>query len=61
MMVTIHTDPGYGPDPGHEGTGTVTAVVCSSGASQSAGAKSAQHASHSKKSKLKRLLHPLRK
>ena len=28
MMVTIHTDPGYGPNPGHEGTGTVTAVVC---------------------------------
>jgi hypothetical protein len=27
-MVTIHTDPGYGPAPGHEGTGTVTAVVC---------------------------------
>ena len=30
MMVTIHTDPGYGPNPGHEGTGTVTAVVCGS-------------------------------
>jgi hypothetical protein len=28
MMVTIHTDPGYEPNPGHEGTGTVTAVVC---------------------------------
>jgi hypothetical protein len=28
MMVTIHTDPGYGPNPGHEGTGTVTSVVC---------------------------------
>jgi hypothetical protein len=27
-MVIIHTDPGYGPNPGHEGTGTVTAVVC---------------------------------
>ena len=27
-MVTIHTDPGYGPNPGHEGTGTVTAVIC---------------------------------
>jgi hypothetical protein len=27
-MVTIHTDPGYGPAPGHEGTGTVTAVIC---------------------------------
>ena len=22
MMVTIHTDPGYKPDPGHAGTGT---------------------------------------
>jgi hypothetical protein len=31
MMVTIHTDPGYGPNPGHAGTGTVTAVVCGSG------------------------------
>jgi len=30
MMVTIHTDPGYEPNPGHEGTGTVTAVVCQS-------------------------------
>jgi len=28
MMVTIHTDPGYDPNPGHEGTGTVTTVVC---------------------------------
>jgi hypothetical protein len=28
MMVIVHTDPGYGPAPGHEGTGTVTAVVC---------------------------------
>ena len=27
-MVIVHTDPGYGPNPGHEGTGTVTAVVC---------------------------------
>jgi hypothetical protein len=30
MMVTIHTDPGYRPNPGHAGTGTVTAVVCGS-------------------------------
>jgi hypothetical protein len=30
-MVTIHTDPGYGPNPGHEGTGTVTSVVCGMG------------------------------
>jgi hypothetical protein len=28
MMVIVHTDPGYDPNPGHEGTGTVTAVVC---------------------------------
>lgn len=28
-MVIIQTDPGYGPDPGHTGTGTVTAVICS--------------------------------
>jgi hypothetical protein len=27
-MVTIHTNPGYDGNPGHEGTGTVTAVVC---------------------------------
>jgi uncharacterized repeat protein (TIGR01451 family) len=27
-MVIVHTDPGYGPAPGHDGTGTVTAVVC---------------------------------
>ncbi len=27
-MVIVHTDPGYSPNPGHEGTGTVTAVVC---------------------------------
>jgi hypothetical protein len=33
-MVTIHTDPGYGPNPGHEGTGTVTAVICGAGPQQ---------------------------
>ena len=27
-MVIVHTDPGYSPNPGHEGTGTVIAVVC---------------------------------
>jgi hypothetical protein len=27
-MVIVRTDPGYGPDPGQTGTGTVTAVVC---------------------------------
>jgi ribonuclease HI len=31
MMVTIHTDPGYEPNPGHAGTGTVTSVVCGNG------------------------------
>jgi hypothetical protein len=63
MMVTIHTDPGYEPNPGHEGTGTVTAVVCQGagpqmGAAQSAGARSDHHASGKSKSKstLKRLL-----
>ena len=29
-LVIVHTDPGYEPNPGHEGTGTVTAVVCQS-------------------------------
>ena len=29
-MVIVHTDPGYEPNPGHAGTGTVTAVVCQS-------------------------------
>lgn len=32
-MVVIQTDPGYGPDPGHTGTGTVTAVICDGAAS----------------------------
>ena len=27
-MVVVQTDPGYGPDPGHGGTGTVVAVYC---------------------------------
>ena len=27
-MVILKTDPGYGPAPGHTGTGTVTAVIC---------------------------------
>jgi hypothetical protein len=27
-MVVVHTDPGYSTNPGHAGTGTVTAVVC---------------------------------
>jgi hypothetical protein len=70
MMVTVHVDPCcYGNPveaPGHEGSGTVTAVICQSagphlGASQSARATSAHHASHKGKSKLKRLLQALRK
>ncbi|HEY4272516.1 MAG TPA: hypothetical protein VGM65_10960 [Candidatus Udaeobacter sp.] len=28
-LVIIKTNPGYGPAPGHTGTGTVTAVICS--------------------------------
>jgi hypothetical protein len=28
-MVILKTDPGYGPAPGHTGTRTVTAVICS--------------------------------
>jgi len=28
-IVVIKTDPGYGPNPGHAGTGTVVSVVCS--------------------------------
>ena len=62
-MVIVHTDPGYSPNPGHEGTGTVTAVVCQSaqpGASQSGGSKTHHHASRSSKSALKRLLHAFR-
>lgn len=27
-VVVVKTDPGYGPDPGHAGTGTIEAVVC---------------------------------
>ncbi len=27
-MVIVKTNPGYGPAPGHTGTGTVTAVIC---------------------------------
>lgn len=29
MIVTVQVDPGYQPNPGHPGTGTVVAVVCS--------------------------------
>ncbi|HYW71873.1 MAG TPA: carboxypeptidase regulatory-like domain-containing protein [Pyrinomonadaceae bacterium] len=27
-LVVVRTDPGYGPDPGHAGTGTVVSVIC---------------------------------
>jgi hypothetical protein len=27
-IVIIRTDPGYAPDPGHAGTGTVVGQVC---------------------------------
>jgi hypothetical protein len=27
-MVVVKTNPGYGPAPGHTGTGTVVSVVC---------------------------------
>jgi hypothetical protein len=27
-LVIVHTDLGYGPDPGHPGTGTVTSIIC---------------------------------
>src|SRR5438552_10957853 len=27
-IVVIRTDPGYGPNPGHPGTGTVMSVTC---------------------------------
>jgi len=29
-IVIVKTDPGYGPDPGHGGTGTVVGVLCQS-------------------------------
>lgn len=28
MIIVVKTDPGYGPSPGHAGTGTVVAVFC---------------------------------
>jgi hypothetical protein len=27
-MVVVKTNPGYAPDPGHAGTGTVVATIC---------------------------------
>jgi len=26
--VVVHTDPGYGPNPGHPGTGAIVATFC---------------------------------
>jgi hypothetical protein len=34
-IVIVKTNPGYAPNPGHAGTGTVVAVVCSNGVSSS--------------------------
>ncbi len=30
-IVLVHVDPGYGPDPGHPGTGTIMGVLCGGG------------------------------
>jgi hypothetical protein len=30
-VVLVQTEPGYAPDPGHAGTGTVIAKVCGGG------------------------------
>jgi hypothetical protein len=27
-VVLVHTNPGYQPNPGHAGTGTVIATIC---------------------------------
>ena len=27
-IVVVQTDPGYGPNPGHAGTGTIVATFC---------------------------------
>jgi DNA/RNA endonuclease G (NUC1) len=34
-IVVIKTNPGYGPSPGHAGTGTVVAIICMTGSSAS--------------------------
>lgn len=28
QVIVVKTNPGYGPNPGHEGTGTVLQVLC---------------------------------
>jgi hypothetical protein len=40
QIVLVRTDPGYAANPGHEGTGTVVAVLCSRGVSSPAGTSS---------------------
>jgi hypothetical protein len=30
QVVIVHNNPGYAPDPGHAGTGTIVAIVCTS-------------------------------
>ena len=27
-IVLVHVDPGYEPDPGHPGTGTIIGIIC---------------------------------
>lgn len=34
-VVLVHTNPGYGPNPGHPGTGTIVATLCSTNAAAS--------------------------
>jgi hypothetical protein len=28
QVVVVHNNPGYAPDPGHTGTGTIVGIVC---------------------------------
>ena len=39
-VVTVQTDPGYSPNPGHDGTGTVTSIICQSSSKASKGSAS---------------------
>ena len=39
-VVAVATDPGYAPNPGHPGTGTVLSVVCRAGEGSGGGEKS---------------------
>ena len=36
-VVSVATDPGYGPNPGHAGTGTVVSVICRAGENSGGG------------------------